>query len=284
MKKNSITVSDEVLCLLHCPICKTRFTNCTKYITCERNHTFDFSKSGYLNLLKKNKKDIYDKALFNARKQIIEKGFFEGIEQLISNTILKRCPSSERISILDMGCGEGTIFSNILGALKQKGLPYNAIGIDNSKEGIMSASRIDMSVLWLVSDIAKVPITDRSMDIILNTLSPANYNEFNRLLKSDGMIIKTVPNKEYLIELRQATHLNEYSNKEVVSLFSENTLNYKSVRVNYQKKMSDKERSLVFKMTPLTQKIDFKEQESSLSNIATVDVTVLMGEKKPLHL
>lgn len=90
MKKNSVTVSDEILCLLKCPICETRFTNYRKYITCERNHTFDFSKSGYLNLLQKNKNAIYDKSLFNARKQIVKNGFFEGIEQLIINKIIER--------------------------------------------------------------------------------------------------------------------------------------------------------------------------------------------------
>lgn len=179
-----------------------------------------------------------------------------------------------------MGCGEGTVFSNILLVLKQKGLPYNAIGVDNSKEGVTCASRNDKCVLWLVSDIAKVPIIENSIDVILNTLSPARYSEFNRLLKDDGIIIKTVPNKEYLIELRQAIHLHEYSNNDVVSLFSENTLNYKFVRVNYQKNLSEEERKLVFKMTPLTQNIGLNESGGNLSDIATVDVTVLIGEKK----
>src|SRR5690606_41084457 len=78
MNKNNIAVSAEMLCLLRCPICKTRFTDCIKYITCERNHGFDFSNSGYLNLLRRSKNAIYDKSLFNARKQIIKNGFFEG--------------------------------------------------------------------------------------------------------------------------------------------------------------------------------------------------------------
>ena len=280
MNKNSITVSDEILCLLKCPICETNFTNYIKYIVCKRNHTFDFSNSGYLNLLKKNKSAIYDKSLFKARKQIVKNGFFDEVERNIIKMIIERYQQNERLTILDMGCGDGTIFSNILLALKKMGLQFYAVGIDNSKEGIRFASRIEMSVVWLVSDIANVPIIENSIDVILNTLSPANYSEFNRLLKDDGIIIKAVPNKEYLIELRQAILLDDYSNNDVVSLFSENTLNHKSIRVNYQKNLSDEERKLVFKMTPLTQKIEFNDQGKNFSNIATVDVTVLIGEKK----
>lgn len=283
MNKNSITVSDEILCLLKCPICETNFTNCIKYIVCKRNHTFDFSNSGYLNLLKKNKSAIYDKSLFKARKQIVKNGFFDDVERHIIKMIIERYQQNERLTILDMGCGEGTILSNILLALKKMGLQFYAVGIDNSKEGIRFASRIDKSVVWLVSDIANVPIIENSIDVILNTLSPANYSEFNRLLKDDGIIIKTVPNKEYLIELRQAILLDDYSNNDVVSLFSENTLNHKSIRVNYQKNLSDEERKLVFKMTPLTQKIEFNDQGKNFSNIASVDVTVLIGEKKHRH-
>lgn len=280
MNKNNITVSDEILYLLHCPICKTRFTDYTKHITCERNHSFDFSNSGYLNLLKKNKNAIYDKSLFNARKQVVKNGFFDGVEQLIINTIIERYQQNERLTILDLGCGEGTIFSNVLAALKQRGLKYNAIGIDNSKDGVMIASRSDKSVMWLISDIANIPIFENSIDVILNTLSPANYGEFNRLLKEDGIIIKTVPNNEYLIELRQAIQLTEYSNNDVVALFSENTSNYNKFRVNYIRNLSDEEQKLVFEMTPLTQKLDYNDQGSNFSNIVTVDLLVLTGEKK----
>lgn len=284
MNKNNITVSDEILRLLLCPICGTRFTNYIKYLTCERNHTYDFSKTGYLNFLKKNKNAVYHKALFKARKQIAKSGFFEGIEQLIVNMIMERYLTNEQLTILDMGSGDGTVFLNILSQLKQLGLQSHAIGVDISKEGALFAGRSDTSMLWLVTDIANAPITKNSIDVILNTLSPANYKEFNRLLKDDGIIIKTIPDDEYLIELRQANNLNDYSNEKIVSLFSENTLNDKSVRVNYQRKLKDEERKLIFEMTPLTEKIEVNEYREAFSDIVTVDMTVLKGEKKPLHL
>ena len=39
-------------------------------------------------------------------------------------------------------------------------------------------------------------------DVILNILSPANYAEFTRLLKPDGLFVKVVPENDYLKELR----------------------------------------------------------------------------------
>lgn len=277
MNKNSKTVLEAVLCLIKCPICNEEFTNHLKYITCKRNHTFDISNSGYLNLLRKNKEVIYNKELFKARSSITDNGFFDGLEQSILNLIVENHQRNDELTIVDMGCGDGSVFSNILRALEKVGVKYNAIGLDNSKEGISMASRNDKRVLWLVSDIANVPLMDNSVDIILNTLSPANYGEFNRLLKTGGVMIKTVPNKNYLLELRRSANLTDYSNQDVVSLFSENTSNCSMELTSYQKHLSEEEKSFLIKMTPLTQNVSFIDP---LPSIVTIDLTILIGKKK----
>ena len=43
-----------------------------------------------------------------------------------------------------------------------------------------------------------------SFDTILNLFSPSNYQEFDRILKPGGQVIKVVPAASYLKELRQA--------------------------------------------------------------------------------
>lgn len=58
--------------------------------------------------------------------------------------------------------------------------------------------------MWFVADLANLPIADQSVAVIMNILSPANYQEFKRVLVDDGLIIKVVPRSDYLAELREA--------------------------------------------------------------------------------
>lgn len=279
MSKNTLFLSKGNLYLLKCPICKTKFTGYLRYVTCKNNHTFDFSKSGYINLLMKNKKGIYDKSLFKARKEIIENGFFKQVEEQIIELIINRFQQKKNVVILDLGCGEGSLFINILSALKQKDLYYKAFGIDSSKDGIALASRSDFSVLWLVADIANVPLINNSVDVILNILSPANYGEFNRLLNDDGIIIKVIPNKNYLVELRQSLSLKDYYNEETLSLFHKNTKESTVIKIKHQKRISLDDKKLITRMTPLTEK-KTNLTTIDIEDIITLDLSILIGRKK----
>lgn len=105
------------------------------------------------------------------------------------------------------------------------------IGIDISKQGIQFASKNDEATMWLAGDIAHLPLKDNSVDIILNILSPANYEEFGCVLKSDGLVIKTVPGKEYLIEIRKAYSKKEHNNSNVIELFKINNHLMREIKV-----------------------------------------------------
>ena len=72
------------------------------------------------------------------------------------------------------------------------------IGIDLAKEGIAAASKAYPGIIWSVADLAAMPFADAQIDAILNILSPANYAEFNRLLKPGGIVVKVVPESGYL--------------------------------------------------------------------------------------
>ena len=66
-----------------------------------------------------------------------------------------------------------------------------------------------------------------SFDTILNLFSPSNYQEFDRILKPGGQVIKVVPAASYLKELRQAFYPDDsakqvYSNERVVDKFLQN--------------------------------------------------------------
>ena len=59
---------------------------------------------------------------------------------------------------------------------------------DLSKESVQLAAKSDASwkVNWFVGDLAHLPIQSKSMDVILDIFSPANYAEFERVLRMKG--------------------------------------------------------------------------------------------------
>ncbi|WHT49041.1 methyltransferase domain-containing protein [Sporosarcina thermotolerans] len=107
----------------------------------------------------------------------------------------------DRPVLLDAGCGEG---SHLCAIHSQLQIESVGIGIDLAKEGISAASKAYPGIIWSVADLAAMPFQDFQIDVILNVLSPANYAEFNRILKRGGIVVKVVPESGYLQELREA--------------------------------------------------------------------------------
>lgn len=212
-----------------CPICKSSMKVMDfKSLICSNHHTFDFAKQGNLNLTTHSVKTKYSKGLFEARRKLITEGAFYKplsyeIAKIINEHLVK---TKEIISILDTGCGEGSHLSNICDIVRSDYFKSaDGVGIDISKEGIMVASKYYSNKIWAVADLANTPFKNKQFDVILNILSPSNYAEFHRLLKSDGIVIKIVPQSGYLKKLRE--HLfnkpekQNYSNSEMVERFKE---------------------------------------------------------------
>ncbi|MED1563222.1 SAM-dependent methyltransferase [Alkalihalobacillus alcalophilus ATCC 27647 = CGMCC 1.3604] len=274
--------------LFKCPICQSTIAvSELKSFKCKNNHTFDFTKQGYLNLMVQQSNSHYDKTLFEYRHHLIVKtDFFSPLQKLITDIIHKEKFADDRksLTILDVGCGEGSHLARIL---SQDGLErFTGFGLDIAKDGILQASKNYEGHVWLVGDLAKSPFADLSFQVLLNILSPSNYKEFIRLLAPNGIVIKVIPRPSYLKELRQfffqKQEQEEYQNENTLTLFKENFHQVERYPLTYTKKLqTDELRSLV-NMTPLTwqaseEKIEQFIREYSASAI-TVDLEVVVGK------
>lgn len=244
--------------LFKCPLCSGAMSmNDTYSLTCQSKHTFDLSKKGYLNLLTTATSPVYSKELFEARHKVCKAGFYDplidALEEIISR-YQKRIIKKDT-SILDAGCGEGTHIYDIYKRINES-WKSTFFGVDISKDSINIAANNKADIIWCVADLARLPFEKKSFDLILNILSPANYGEFQRVLTDEGIVVKVVPGRHYLKELRESfySHLEtvKYSNSKVINYFSEKLKVEDIQNINYKFDIIKELLPYLIKMTPLT--------------------------------
>lgn len=260
---------NQQLAYFCCPICHTSMRCADHSMICQNKHCYDIAKSGYLNLLPQANQSAYSKELFLARKEVIGSELFNPLLQRLAE-IIQQMPQIDEpevgleqpiaiIKILDAGCGEGSMLDSIMTLLKDQGF-YQGIGIDISKDSIKMAAESENDIIWCVSDLANLPFTNTTFNIVLNILSPANYLEFKRIIQKPGYIIKVVPEANYLKEIRQLVKQEGmpkvYSNQAVVKLFKEqlNLIWEEELQYTF---LPDRDLwQKIIQMTPLTLGID----------------------------
>lgn len=273
--------------LFQCPICKNNMEVVElKSLKCTKNHSFDFARQGYINLLTTPAKTKYDKQLFESRRFLMEEhGFFEPVTTKISE-LIKTNLKHTKLAILDTGSGDGTHLAKIRKILLDGGIYVNGVGIDIAKEGITVAAKYHSDLIWCVADLANSPCRNESFDVILNILSPSNYQEFKRILKDDGLLIKVIPRSNYLKELRtfffKDSEKQTYTNEDIIQLFKERTEFIRQETVHYKTELNREALTALVEMTPLTWDVDKNQIDKFLQKESagiTVDVDILIGRK-----
>lgn len=257
-REKSIRLMKPIETNLTCPICQSTVRVSETQLTCEKKHAFDIARQGYVNLLTHTTKANYDKDLFLSRNKLITgSDFFTPLHQQLSELIMKFA-GSHHVSILDAGTGEGSHLHIIHNRLKEDlSGEIVSVGVDIAKEGILNAAKHYESPIWFVADIVNIPFKEKSFHIVLNILSPANYDEFTRVLKHDGMIIKVVPQKNYLKQLRKfndggSDNNRDYTNERIVHLFYDHFNNVKQIKLQYDVVLNEENLRMLLQMTPLT--------------------------------
>lgn len=256
--------------LFSCPKCRESLNVEGKSLKCSNHHTYDFSKKGTVNFVLGYGEENYGMEMLEARQSISRAGLFDGILDSLLGEI--RASGKRSIRILDAGCGDGSQLEYLADALKREGIDSSLIGIDISKDGIAIAGRSESDILFMVADLSSLPFKDGSFDFVLNVFSPSNYREFRRVLTDDGILLKVVPERDYLIELREAFSLKDYSNEEIVRHMEENMKVLKRNRLSYRFPIGNQKDNLL-KMTPM---LWGKEppREVALGDAITVSVSV----------
>ena len=261
--------------LFECPLCHQQVFANESGLICLNRHRFDLSKKGTLFFLDHPVKTEYDQGMFVPRSRMIQSGMYRPVLEGISHQI------EQSENILDIGCGEGSFLAQLL-AGKEK----TAVGFDIAKEGIYLATNHAASAFWCVADLTNLPFAPASFDTILNLFSPSNYQEFDRILKPGGQVIKVVPAASYLKELRQAFYPDDsakqvYSNERVVDKFFAKYPQASRERICYPFSIPEDRRLDLLAMSPLewgaSKEQIAKVRENPLHEI-TVDIELLVAK------
>ncbi|MCK9525335.1 MAG: methyltransferase domain-containing protein [Limnochordia bacterium] len=252
-----------------CPICGDGLRVQEQGVTCSRKHRFDLARKGYLNLFMGAQASQYNTELFLARQKVFAAGVYDPLVSTIAGLICDL--EFELPFILDAGCGEGSFLARVANELRSAHL----IGIDISRDGVNLATSHQAGIMWLVADLARLPLGPEKMDIVLSILSPANYGEFHRVLKPGGTVIKVLPGQDYLRELRERLPgVTEYSNEDVLSKFADKMDVQKSSRLHYSITMRDDLWQAMVRMTPLSQ---HRQISGQVPQRLTIDLQIVQG-------
>jgi len=261
-----------------CPICQENLTLVESSLKCNNRHSFDLAKFGYVNLAPQIKQSAnYDKKNFQNRQQILEAGFYQAILEVVSDLLSN---SKNAKTILDIGCGEG-FYSR---KLQERHPDKTFYAFDISKDSVQIAAKSEpnWAVNWFVGDLARLPIKDASMDILLDIFSPANYGEFHRVLSKDGILIKVIPTENHLKEIRQRVQdqltNKDYSNQDIKNHFQEYFTILSNQTVSLTKTITTEHLQALLSMTPLLFHIDQTKIDWSQLTEITIEAEILVGK------
>lgn len=261
-----------------CPICQENLTLLETNFKCCNRHSFDLAKFGYVNLAPQIKQSAnYDKENFQNRQQILEAGFYQAILDAVSDLLAS---SKTTTTILDIGCGEGFYSRKLQESHSEK--TFYAFDISKDSVQIAAKSEPNWAVNWFVGDLARLPIKDANMDILLDIFSPANYGEFRRVLSKDGILIKVIPTENHLKEIRQRVQdqltNKEYSNQDIKEHFQEHFTILSSQTASLTKTITSEQLQALLSMTPLLFHVDQSKIDWSQLTEITIEAEILVGK------
>lgn len=258
--------------LFSCPVCGEKLGVEQTSLSCPNGHRFDLAKKGTVNFLAKPSQTEYDTPMLEARRRVLEAGFFAPFVDAISRQL------GPQDVVLDVGCGEGTPTAQLAASGAQ------TVGFDISAPAIALAGRLATPAVFCVADLARLPFTAASFSAVVDLFSPGAYQEFNRVLRPGGRVFKVIPAAGYLQELRTGLYAGTakatYSNQAVLDRFMAAYPQAEQTPLAYDFPVTAAQFADVLKMTPLSWQADPAKRAALLAkpprsiHVAVVLLTV----------
>lgn len=185
------------MAIIICPLCRHALERSDKIWRCDKGHSFDVAREGYVNLLPvqhKNSRDPGDDPqMVMARREFLQAGHYQPLRE----AVLKLLAPLQAQSILDLGCGEGyytDVFTQVASEV---------VGLDIARPAIRLAAKRYPNITWLVGSGALLPLANASIDVVSNMFTQLHIDEMQRVLTPTGYVLVVTPAPDHLWSIRQ---------------------------------------------------------------------------------
>ncbi len=263
--------------MLLCPICSLPLTEEEKTARCDNGHCFDRASQGYWNLLRNSSSRGHgdDKEMLLARRRFLEKGYYRPLMEKIAALVVEYFPDGG--ALCDAGCGEGYYTAAVKEAMQTADKKGRIFAFDIAKDAArMTAVRLGKEHCTFVASAFGIPLPDQKTDLILSLFSPFAFEEYCRILKNGGVLIRACCEKEHLFSLKEALYETALKNETKATIAAPFHIE-QEIRIRYPICLESKEdiRDL-FGMTPYSHKTA-REDLAKLERLSCLETEADFG-------
>lgn len=191
---------------LRCPVCADPVRAEDTRLCCDREHSFDIARHGYVNLTagRAGPGTGDTAAMVAARDRFLGGGHYRPLAAAIRSLAAQHDPAAQHAArgmVVDLAGGTGYYLAAALNALPHR----HGVCVDLSPRALRRAARAHPRAAALGADVwRQLPLADRSAAIVLSIFAPRNAAETGRILTRGGTLIIVTPGTGHLRELRQS--------------------------------------------------------------------------------
>jgi 23S rRNA (guanine745-N1)-methyltransferase len=197
---------------------------------CPQGHSFDYARSGYLNLTGTGAGGrVGDTAeMVRARAEFLASGHYGPVAEAMAEQSAvafcrpegdKRQPPSDRRApvVAEIGCGTGYYLDAVARRLGEAESPPDdcafgaeapTFGFDLSKAAVDRAARQHPDLRFAVADVEEgIPLRDSTADLVLSAFAPRPGGELARVVRPGGALVVALAGPRHLERLREERSL-----------------------------------------------------------------------------
>lgn len=213
MDRNSQKIINPIIC----PVCggSLELDKTKRY--CAAGHSFDLAKEGYTNLLLSNKSKLSshgdNREMVDARDTFLSSGAYAPLCDALCDELGRVTDGKTGSVAIDAGCGECSYTAPMASRVAYM------YGFDVSKDAVRRGAKkcraagVNNTELFVAS-VFDMPVRSASADAVISVFAPLAEEEFSRVLKDDGVLIRVVPGKRHLFGLKKLMYDEPYENSD----------------------------------------------------------------------
>ncbi len=187
---------------LRCPICAGDLHLGESQLACDRRHSFDIARHGYVNLAvgRVSPGTGDTAAMVGARHRFLGRSHYLPLAEAV-RSLAAKYDTGEPGLVVDFAGGTGYYLSAVLDALPDR----YGVCVDLSAPALRRAAQAHPRAAALGADVWQaLPLAGRSASVVLNIFGPRNADEIGRILALGGTLVMATPGPGHLRELQQS--------------------------------------------------------------------------------